>query len=333
MASPAYNNKTLAASEAKRKLGVSFEQAPEAGNDGYMQDPSADDILADAKKELQNLNNFSEENNFPRLAALPDSLAALQATTDKRGGYRKFTEGLGTVGQGLGAAALPTAFVGAAPLAASLGTASSAAMVPDYLRRMINPESDESTPGLVESAVTVAPAALSSLKYLRGAAKPAISAAEELAGANLPESWAKLSQGRKEVPYRMFPSKPLAQDVSQMEMTGGRLKNTPVMGSAERLDTAHMPSSYSAELGRAMRSEPTPNAASTFDRMSSEGAFGPEQAAFTRKNPRGTSAKTSAKPTVKGRDITKLGGPSLQSLRNAIISKEALAKALAEFQP
>ncbi len=327
MASPIYNNKTLAAQEAKRKLGVSFEQPTPGTNDGYVQEPSADALLADAKNTLQNAEQFGAKNDSAEIAGIPASLAALQATTDKRGGYRKFTEGLGTVGAGLGAAALPTAFVGAAPLAASLGTASSAAMVPDYLRRMINPESDETRPGLMESALTVLPAA-ASLRGLRGAT----TAASELKAANLPESWAKLSQGRKELPYSMFPSKPLAQDISQMEKTAQPLSEQGLSELRTAIARSTKSPGYADELGRALNSEPTPNAASVFDRMSSEGVFGPEQAAFTRTTPRAAAVKPAA-PKVKGRDITKLGGPSLTSLRNAITSKEALAKALAEFQP
>jgi hypothetical protein len=42
---------------------------------------------------------------------------------------------------------------------------------------------------------------------------------------------------------------------------------------------------YSDELGRALDARPTPNATKVFDEMSGNGAFGPEQAAFTaRKN-------------------------------------------------
>lgn len=132
-----------------------------------------------------------------------------------------------------------------------------------------------------------------------------------------------------EVPYQMEPSEPLVQDISQWEKTErplgpglAELKNTVARNTRTP--------EYRAELARSMdpsHVDPEGIAASVFDRMANEGQFAGQKAL-----PR-TPKVPPARPKPKGRDVSKIGGPSLASLRDQLVNKESLFNALREYQP
>jgi hypothetical protein len=166
MASPLYTNKTVEASEGKRRFRKDMEQAnaPAGGSaDGYVQDPSADAILADAKNTLKNANEFGAENNTARLAALPESLAGLRSAADNRGIGRKITEGMSTAGGGIGLASLPALAINPA-IGGAMATVGGALALPDYLRREFAHDEDEQNPGNIERGMM----ALSALPAVKG---------------------------------------------------------------------------------------------------------------------------------------------------------------------
>ncbi len=99
----------------------------------------------------------------------------VQAPSKPKGALRGLTENASSFGGMLGLAAAPGIVPSPySPIAGVLGVGSSMAMAPDYIRRSIPAlrEEGEEMPGLMETAMTVGPAALSggkaALRGLRG---------------------------------------------------------------------------------------------------------------------------------------------------------------------
>lgn len=292
MPSPVYNNKTLAEQEARRKLGVTIAGIDQSAVEPYAGEPgpSADELLSGAKNTLANAERFATENDTARLAALPESLAALKGAADTRGTTRKITEGLSRAGGAIGLAGLPAAAVN--PLiGGTMMTAGGLATIPDYLRREFAPETDEPPVGMMErgmAALAAAPAVSGGLGALRRAA----TAAKWGEAAEVPYDISRAfptgpaferSAAGAEIPAASFPKswQPFVQAPEGATVTPD-LRNSPAFKELQNvIGRTTKRAGYSDELGRAMNAEPTPNARAVFDRMSREGAFGPEQAAHT----------------------------------------------------
>lgn len=130
-----------------------------------------------------------------------------------------------------------------------------------------------------------------------------------------------------EVPYAAEPSALLNQDISQWEKAPQPLSEGGLAELSRSIARNTRTPAYQQELGRAMNSEPTPNAAAVFDQMANEGQFAGQRAM-----PRVPATKPPA-PKPRGRDFSKPGKPSLAGLRADIINKESLHRALSDFQP
>ncbi len=170
MASPQYNDRTLAAQEAKRKLGVTLEDpqpAPGASqDDSYTPDRfSVDRLLQDAYEALERADQLEEETGSPALAGMEDRMAQLSAGGDKRGTLRKLTDaGVWMAGPAAAASMVPSPVQPFAAGAAALAGGASG------LRRLLMPEEDESRAGgAIEAGLSALPYALpKGLAALRG---------------------------------------------------------------------------------------------------------------------------------------------------------------------
>lgn len=262
MASPLYNNKTLAEQEKKRGFTIGVENAPAAdfptSGDGYVQDPSADDILTGAKAPGLGIN-WDEPVSMDQIPEPYDVAERLAALSDKRGGYRRFTEDVAKAGLPLGLGSM-------APLPpqakAVLGGLSAAASFPDYARRMVNPEAGEERPGWVESALTALP--LTSLFGLRGAggfsrgakAVAANPEADMLAGRAL------AYEGPQAARRAVDPMQRLAQ-ASSWSTPMERLMETPSFKNLPRGNVSKAKPAF----------QDAPKTPSVFERMKAEGQF------------------------------------------------------------
>ena len=320
MPTPMYNNASLHKQEIMRKLGITTEQPQDGAT--TMSPPqeeyvpgNADEILAGARGTLDKANAFGAENDTESLARLPDALAGLRRAKDSAGPLRRITDPLATMGNAAVDLSLPAALMSPA-VGAALGVGGTLASAPDYLRRLISPDADESRPGGLESAgmgLGMIPV-MSSLRGLKSAGK--------VAGA-----WG----AAKEVPYaaEATGAGSWVRGARDGEATGEGLASL-----RNAVGRATKPEGYADELGRALNAQPTPNAASVFDEMSAAGQFGPEQKAFTARNPRAPVQPAAPQPVpVRGRDLSQLGGPSLKGLREALVNDESLNAALKNFDP
>lgn len=153
----------------------------EYDNWNYEHPEEARDVVAEAEGSLGRANRLAAETGSARLAALPASLAALRQAADTRGPIRQITEPLASGGNAAMLAALPAGLIN--PIVGSaLLTGGGLATLPDYFRKVVAPEGNESRPGIIESgmaglAALPAGGAIRGLRALRAAAP----LAEELA--------------------------------------------------------------------------------------------------------------------------------------------------------
>jgi hypothetical protein len=156
------------------------KRKPEPGDPNFqwgVDDPNTvDRLLEEARGSLGRADQLSAETDAPRLAMLPASLASLRQPMDTRGPVRKFTEPLADVGGKAMLAAIPAGInpaIGGALLAGG-----GLATLPDYFRKLIAPEGDETRPGIMETgmaglAALPATGALHGLRSLTGLGKGA----------------------------------------------------------------------------------------------------------------------------------------------------------------
>jgi hypothetical protein len=158
------------------------KRKPEPGDVDFnwetMDPNTVDRLLAEAHGSLDSADQLATETDSARLAKLPASLAALREPYDTRGPVRKFTEPLANVGNKAMLAGIPAGAIN--PLiGGAMMSGGGLATIPDYLRKLIAPEGDESRPGMMESggaALALLPAAgsLRSLRTVAQDAKPFI---------------------------------------------------------------------------------------------------------------------------------------------------------------
>lgn len=161
------------------------KRKPEPGDVNFqwgVDDPNTvDRLLAEAHGSLDSADQLAQETGSARLAKLPASLAALRQPYDERGPVRKFTEPLAEVGNKAMLAAIPAGINPA--IGGALLTGGGLATLPDYLRKLIAPEGDESRPGVVDTGMAglaMLPST-GALRGLRGLARGAEEAANPLA--------------------------------------------------------------------------------------------------------------------------------------------------------
>jgi hypothetical protein len=148
--------------------------------DTYDSFRAENDPLKDAQETLYNAKLFGAKNNTIRLAAAPESLAALKAQGDHRGTTRQITEGLSTVGGNVALAGLPASYINPI-VGGAMMTGGGLATLPNYLRKEFSPEEDEAPADNWDRGFA-ALAALPGVNSLKGL-KSAKTLAPELEGA------------------------------------------------------------------------------------------------------------------------------------------------------
>ena len=88
-----YNNKSLAAQEAKRKLSVEVEEPTTPYVDPYADEPTADQLLKDAHGSLDRASALEAIYDTSGISSIEDRMAQLSATKDSRGTLRKVFDG------------------------------------------------------------------------------------------------------------------------------------------------------------------------------------------------------------------------------------------------
>ena len=156
MPAPRYTNRDLARFQRK-PLGIRVEEDPRAvATPDFTDEPSADQLLAEARGSLGRADTLGRENDTRSLLSIPGRLASLSLRDQRPSLLRQGTDVLDTAAGVTGLAALPTALVpGAQPLAAGLATLGGALGLPGAARRMIAPDEDESRlGGAAQAALT-----------------------------------------------------------------------------------------------------------------------------------------------------------------------------------
>ena len=148
MPAPRYTNRDLARFQRK-PLGIRVEEDPRATTTpDFTDEPSADQLLAEARGSLGRADTLGRENDTRSLSSIPGRLASLSMKDQRPSLLRQGTDFLDSAAGVTGLAALPTALVpGAQPLAAGLATLGGALGLPGAARRMIAPDEDESRLG------------------------------------------------------------------------------------------------------------------------------------------------------------------------------------------
>ena len=156
MPAPRYTNRDLARFQRK-PLGIRVEEDPRAtATPGFTDEPSADQLLAEARGSLGRADALGRENDTRSLLSIPGRLASLSLRNERPSMLRQGTDVLDTAAGVTGTAALPLAFTpGMQPLAAGLGAAAGVLGLPGAARRMIAPDEDESRlSGAAQAALT-----------------------------------------------------------------------------------------------------------------------------------------------------------------------------------
>ena len=122
MPAPRYTNRDLARFQRK-PLGIRVEEDPRAtATPGFTDEPSADQLLAEARGSLGRADALGRENDTRSLLSIPGRLASLSLRNERPSMLRQGTDVLDTAAGVTGTAALPLAFTpGMQPLAAGLG--------------------------------------------------------------------------------------------------------------------------------------------------------------------------------------------------------------------
>lgn len=161
MPSPMFDNKWLDDRERKRRLSINLEKPKAPSPSPYDEEPSADQLLAEAKATLAHPNpTYSNEGLTEadrRIAGNRELMrreAAAKPTT-----FADVTRGMSHAGDiaNVGAAgALPLALMpGGAAAPAALGALGGLLQTPDYIRRRFAPEQGEDA-GVLEGLLTAA---------------------------------------------------------------------------------------------------------------------------------------------------------------------------------
>ncbi len=198
----------------------------------------------------------------------------VQAAPKPKGALRGLTENVAGFGQMLGLAAVPGIVPSPySPIAGVLGVGSSMAQAPDYIRRSIPSlrEEGEEMPGLMETAMTVGPAAVSggkaALQGLRGLmsrAPQAAGAADDLA--NLLGGQARAYEGA-DAPLR-------GGIVDPMQKLALASRQAPPSAIDQLMETPAFARLPKGNVSKAKTPKtPAGKPESVFQRMQREGAF------------------------------------------------------------